>query len=70
VIVLRIPAWVGNNLRVPALIGGVINTAWVINVGYDINVGAISGTGVTINPFLVIIFAILFFVMGEIYLNT
>ena len=57
VIVFRIPAWVGNNLREPALIGGAINTAWVINVGYDINVGAMSGTGVTINLVMVIIFA-------------
>ena len=27
VIVVRIPAWVGNNLKEPALIGGAINTA-------------------------------------------
>jgi hypothetical protein len=70
VIVFRIPAWVGNNLREPALIGGAINTAWVINVGYDINVGAMSGAGVTINLVLVIVFAILFFVMGARHKNS
>ena len=70
VIVFRIPAWVGNNLREPALIGGAINTAWVINVGYNINVGATSGAGVTINLVLVIIFAILFFVMGARHKNS
>ena len=70
VIVFRIPAWVGNNLREPALIGGAINTAWVINVGYNINVGATSGASVTINLVLVIIFAILFFVMGARHKNS
>ena len=70
VIVFRIPAWAGNNLREPALIGGAINTAWIINVGYNINVGATSGTGVTINLVLVIVFAILFFVMGARHKNS
>ena len=45
VIVFRIPAWAGNNLREPALIGGAINTAWIITVGYNLNAGAMSGTG-------------------------
>ena len=70
VIVFRIPAWAGNNLREPALIGGAINTAWVINVGYNMNVGATSGVGVTINLVLVIVFAILFFVMGARHKNS
>ena len=70
VIVFRVPAWVGNNLREPALIGGAINTAFVINVGYDINAGAISGAGATINLVLTIIFAILFFMMGARHKNS
>ena len=70
VIVFRIPAWAGNNLREPALIGGAINTAWIITVGYNLNAGAMSGTGVTINLVLVIIFAILFFVMGARHKNS
>ena len=70
VIVFRIPAWAGNNLREPALIGGAINTAWGINVVYDLNVGATSGTGVIVNLVLVIVFAILFFVMGARHKNS
>jgi len=70
VIVVRIPAWVGNNLKEPALIGGAINTAWVINVAYDISTGAIGGPGATVNIVLTIIFAILFFVMGAKHRNT
>ena len=70
VIVFRIPAWAGNNIREPALIGGAINTAWVINVVYNMNEGATSGASVTINLVLVIIFAILFFVMGARHKNS
>lgn len=70
VIAFRIPAWAGNNLREPALIGGAINTAFLINIWHDLNVEAISGTGVTINLVLCIIFAILFFVMGARHQNS
>ena len=70
VIVFRIPAWAGNNLREPALIGGAINTVWIINLVYDMNVGATSGTGVIVNLVLVIVFAILFFVMGARHKNS
>ena len=70
VIVFRIPAWAGNNLREPALIGGAINTAWIINLVYDMNVEATSGTGVIVNLVLVIVFAILFFVMGARHKNS
>ena len=70
VIVFRIPALAGNNLREPALIGGAINTAWIINLVYDINVEATSGTGVIVNLVLVIVFAILFFVMGARHKNS
>ena len=70
VIVFRIPAWAGNNLREPALIGGAINTAGIINLVYDMNVGATSGTGVIVNLVLVIVFAILFFVMGARHKNS
>jgi len=64
VIAVRIPAWVGNNLKEPALIGGAINTAFLINISYDLNSALISGSGAIINLVLTIIFAILFFVMG------
>ena len=64
VIAVRIPAWVGNNLKEPALIGGAINTAFLINIFYDLNSDLIVGSGATINLVLTIIFAILFFVMG------
>ena len=70
VIVFRIPAWAGNNLREPALIGGAINTAWIITVGYNLNAGAMSGTGVTINLVLEIIFAIHFIVMVARHKNS
>ena len=70
VIVFRIPAWAGNNLREPALIGGAINTVCIINLVYDMNVGATSGTGVIVNLVLVIVFAILFFVMGARHKNS
>ena len=70
VIVFRIPAWAGNNLREPALIGGAINRAWIINLVYDMNVGATSGTGVIVNLVFVIVFAILFFVMGARHKNS
>ena len=70
VIVFRIPAWAGNNLREPALIGGAINTVWIINLVYDMNVVATSVTGVIVNLVLVIVFAILFFVMGARHKNS
>ncbi|MBO68333.1 MAG: hypothetical protein CL398_08465 [Acidiferrobacteraceae bacterium] len=64
VIAVRIPTWVGNNLKEPALIGGAINTAFLVNILYDLNSDFISGSGAIINLILTIIFAILFFVMG------
>ena len=70
VIVIRIPAWVGNNLKEPALIGGAINTAFLITILYDLNADAINGAGVIVNLVLCIIFAILFFVMGARHTNS
>ena len=70
VIVIRIPAWVGNNLKEPALIGGAINTTFLITILYDLNADAINGAGVIVNLVLCIIFAILFFVMGARHKNV
>ena len=70
VIVIRIPAWVGNNLKEPALIGGAINTAFLITILYDLNADAINGAGVIVNLVLCVIFAILFFVMGARHTNS
>lgn len=70
VIVIRIPAWVGNSLKEPALIGGAINTAFLITILYDLNADAINGAGVIVNLVLCVIFAILFFVMGTRHTNS
>jgi hypothetical protein len=70
VIAFRIPSWAGNNLREPAFIGGAINTAFLINIWYDLSADAISGTGVMINLILCIVFAILFFVIGAKHKNS
>tara|TARA_B100000686_G_C16360566_1_gene747497 strand:+ start:308 stop:685 length:378 start_codon:yes stop_codon:yes gene_type:complete len=64
VIAMRIPSWVENKLKEPALVGAVINIVFLINIIYDLNTDAISGTGATINLILTIIFAILFLIFG------
>ena len=70
VIAFRLPTWVGNNLKEPALIGGIINTAFLINIVYDLNTDAISGSGTTINLILTIVFAALFFGFGARHKNS
>jgi len=70
VLSFRIPAWVGNNLKEPALVSGAINTAFIINLVYDLNADAISSGGAIINLVLTILFAVLFFVMGARHKNS
>ena len=70
IIAVRIPSWVETKLKEPALVGAAINIIFLINIVSDLNADAISGTGVTINLVLTIIFAILFLVFGVRYKNT
>ena len=70
VIAVRIPNWVSNKLKEPALIGGAINAAYLINIIYDLNTDAISGAGATINLILTIVFGVLFFVFGTRHKNS
>ncbi len=70
VIAFRLPSWVGNKLKEPAIIGGLINTAFLINIFYDLNSEAISGSGATINLILTIVFAALFFIFGARHKNN
>ena len=70
VVVFLIPNWVGNNLRGPAIVAGLINTVFVLNIGYDINAGHIGGASTIVNLMLVIIFAIIFFVLGARHQNS
>ena len=70
VVVFLIPNWVGNNLRGPAIVAGLINTVFVLNIGYDINAGHIGGASTIVNLMLVLIFAIIFFIMGARHQNS
>tara|TARA_Y100001934_G_C11893071_1_gene558594 strand:+ start:208 stop:585 length:378 start_codon:yes stop_codon:yes gene_type:complete len=70
IIAVRIPSWVETKLKEPALVGAAINIIFLINIVSDLNADAISGTGVTINLVLTIVFAILFLVFGVRYKNT
>ena len=70
IIAVRIPSWVETKLKEPALVGAAINIIFLINIVSDLNADAISGTDVTINLVLTIIFAILFLVFGVRYKNT
>ena len=70
VVVFLIPSWVGNNLRGPAIVAGLINTVFVLNIGYDINSGHIGGASTIVNLMLVTIFAIIFFVLGARHQNS
>ena len=70
VIVFRIPNWVGNHLREPAIVAGLINTAFVLHLGYDINAGHIGGASAMVNVIIVIVFAIIFFVLAARHQNS
>ena len=70
VVVFLIPSGVGNNIRGPAIEAGLINTVFVLNIGYDFNAGHIGGASTIGNLMLVIIFAIIFFVMGARHQNS
>ena len=70
VIAVRIPSWVETRLNEPALVGAAINIVFLINIIYDLNTDAISGTGVIINLVLTIVFAILFLVFGAKHKNS
>ena len=70
VVVFLIPSWVGNNLRGPAIVAGLINTVFVLKIGYGINAGHIGGASTIVNLMLVIIFAIIFFVLRARHQNS
>jgi len=61
---LRISTWVGSKLRESAFIGGKIDSAFGVNLSYDMYAGATRGSGATVNLVLKNNFAILLFSMG------
>ena len=61
---LRVSTWVGSKLRESAFIGGKIDSAFGVNLSYDMYAGATRDSGATVNLVLKNNFAMLLFSMG------